>query len=242
MREEIGAGVVFLVRLVSRRSDLQPDKIEEFGEKLREVLRQRYLGHWYPANPSKGQAYRCIRINRKQKIDPTLLLACQDCELDYNQLKLPKEITLWIDPREVWCRSGEGSQPFTVAEFEEDSRKPGSLDSEQSSEVSSGASTSDYHSDTSSDDEERIKGQTTKEPTAKAAASHHRVSGSFSFPAATWPQYPHKLVQYSTAFYQPVPLVTYYLVPRLDSALRPPPGFLLPQGQPHRSKMGKRRK
>ncbi|XP_078392192.1 protein BTG3-like, partial [Cetorhinus maximus] len=104
MKEEIGAGVSFLVSLVRNRSRLHQEKIEEFGEKLTAILYRKYQNHWYPANPSKGQAYRCIRINRKHKADPSLLLACQDCDLEYNQLRLPKEITLWIDPQEVCCR------------------------------------------------------------------------------------------------------------------------------------------
>ncbi|XP_059819055.1 protein BTG3-like [Hypanus sabinus] len=120
MKEEIGAGVVFLTNLVKRRSCLGREKIEEFAEKLAGVLQHSYQGHWYPANPSKGQAYRCIRINGSQRRDPVLLLACQECNVDYSQLQLPQEITLWIDPQEVWCRSGERSQPFTVARFDKD--------------------------------------------------------------------------------------------------------------------------
>ncbi|GCC17311.1 hypothetical protein chiPu_0017522 [Chiloscyllium punctatum] len=122
MEEEIRAAVMFLVSLVIRQSDLAQDKVKEFGERLTTVLRQKYQGHWYPTNPSKGQAYRDL-----------------------------------------------------------------------------------YQS------------------------------------AAVWPQYPHKLVQYAT-FYQPVPLVSYYLMPRLDKVLRPPPGLLLSQGQTQRSKIGKRYK
>ncbi|XP_067874479.1 protein BTG3-like [Heterodontus francisci] len=238
MKEEIGAGVLFLLSLMRRRSGLQQEKIEEFGKKLKRVLHQKYQGHWYPANPSKGQAYRCIRINKKQKTDPSLLLACQDCELEYSQLRLPKEITLWIDPKEVWCRSGEGSQPFTVAQFEPETRKEGSLDSERDSD-SSDCSTSDYHSDTSCDEEERVRGQPAEKTAAKTTDATHQVAESFSQSAAAWPLYPHKLVQFTT-FYQPVPLISYYVMPRLDKVLRPPPGFLLSQGHPNRSKNGKR--
>ncbi|XP_059497283.1 protein BTG3 [Stegostoma tigrinum] len=240
MKEEIGAGVIFLVSLVTRRSGLGQEKVQEFGEKLTAVLHQRYQGHWYPTNPSKGQAYRCIRINRKQKTDPSLLLACQDCGLEYNQLRLPKEITLWIDPSEVWCRSGESSQPFTVAQFKQESRRVSSLDSEHESE-SSDSSTSDYHSDISTDDEERIEEQPANATPARTTEASNKVPGGLYQSAAVWPHYPHKVVQYAT-FYQPVPLVSYYLMPRLDKILRPPPGFLLFQGQSQRSKISKRYK
>ncbi|XP_078391680.1 protein BTG3-like [Cetorhinus maximus] len=240
MKEEIGAGVSFLVSMVRNRSRLHQEKIEEFGEKLTAILYRKYQNHWYPANPSKGQAYRCIRINRKHKADPSLLLACQDCDLEYNQLRLPKEITLWIDPQEVCCRCSDGSLPFTVAQFGQDSRRAASLDSEQGS-ASSECSTPDCHSETSSDEGEHAKGQTVKETAAKTAEATGKVSGSFSQCTSAWPLYPHKPVQYAR-FYQPVPLISYYLIPGLDKALQPPPGFLLPQVQAHCSKIGKRHK
>ncbi|XP_072409720.1 protein BTG3 [Chiloscyllium punctatum] len=240
MEEEIRAAVMFLVSLVIRQSDLAQDKVKEFGERLTTVLRQKYQGHWYPTNPSKGQAYRCIRINKKQQTDPSLLLACEDCGLEYNQLRLPKEITLWIDPSEVCCRSGESCQPFTVAQFKQESRRVSSLDSEHEA-GSSECSTSDYHTDTSSDEEEHIKEQPINTTAVEIAQAATKVPRDLYQSAAVWPQYPHKLVQYAT-FYQPVPLVSYYLMPRLDKVLRPPPGLLLSQGQTQRSKIGKRYK
>ncbi|XP_078392912.1 maternal B9.10 protein-like [Cetorhinus maximus] len=222
MKEEIGAGVSFLVSLVRNRSRLHQEKIEEFGEKLTAILYGKYQNHWYPANPSKGQAYRCIRINRKHKADPTLLLACQDCDLEYNQLRLPKEITLWIDPQEVCCRCSDGSLPFTVAQFGQDSRRAASTLSKAARPRSAAHLTAN-----------RTLGQ--------MKGNMPKVSGSFSQCTSAWPLYPHKPVQYAT-FYQPVHLISYYLIPGLDQALQPSPGFLLPQVQAHCSKIGKRHK
>uniref|UniRef100_UPI00398F350B protein BTG3 n=1 Tax=Pristiophorus japonicus TaxID=55135 RepID=UPI00398F350B len=235
MREEVGAGVVFLVSLVKRRSQLEQGKIQEFAQKLTTVLCQKYQGHWYPANPSKGQAYRCIRINKKQQAEPSLLRACRDSDVDYSQLGLPKEITLWIDPSEVCCRTSEGGHPFTVAHF---GREAGTADSEGASDGSE-RSTSDYHSETSSDDEDRGMARASDSVPAKKAETATKMPEYFYQPAGTWPAYPQQLVQYA-AFYQPVPLLSYYLLPtKLPKSPRPPPGFLLTHRPPKTAKLRK---
>lgn len=48
---------------------------------------------------------RCIRVNRLQREDPELLRACQESGVQYKDLGLPRELTLWVDPGEVCCRS-----------------------------------------------------------------------------------------------------------------------------------------
>lgn len=47
---------------------------------------------------------RCIRVNRFQKEDAELLRACAESGVQYKDLGLPKELTLWVDPGEVCCR------------------------------------------------------------------------------------------------------------------------------------------
>lgn len=59
MRREIAAVVFFLKRLVKRGDKLESHKIELFVERLAVALQEKFKGHWYPENPSKGQAYRC---------------------------------------------------------------------------------------------------------------------------------------------------------------------------------------
>lgn len=58
MRREIAAVVFFLKRLVRRGDKLELHKIELFVERLAVALQEKFKGHWYPENPSKGQAYR----------------------------------------------------------------------------------------------------------------------------------------------------------------------------------------
>ncbi|KAK7926293.1 hypothetical protein WMY93_008603 [Mugilogobius chulae] len=153
MIREVQAGVNFLKRLVVARGKLEETKAELFAEKLQQHLCDRYDEHWYPESPSKGQAFRCIRVNNGVLSDEVVLKACAESELKPSDLGLPRELTLWIDPLEVCARSGENSRPFTVATFTEE-QKEESLKSTQEdslSDESLNLDTSDYHSATSSD-------------------------------------------------------------------------------------------
>ncbi|XP_072342298.1 maternal B9.10 protein-like isoform X1 [Scyliorhinus torazame] len=150
MKEEIAATVVFISRMVRRNENLSRLKIEKFGNKLTKVLFEKYKNHWYWEDPVKGQGYRCIRVNKNEPLDPVLFHACVESNIDYSSLELPKELTIWVDPYEVWCRCGEKNRPFIVARLESHS-----TDSEIFKYISSAAerATSDYYSGTSSDEE-----------------------------------------------------------------------------------------
>lgn len=83
---------------------LTSEKIEEFSRKLTTILQNRFRNHWYPEKPSRGQGYRCIRINSNCRVDTSIEQACYECGFSYDLLHLPMELTLWIDPNEVTCR------------------------------------------------------------------------------------------------------------------------------------------
>lgn len=154
MLREVKAGVDFLKRLAVARGKIEENKAELFAEKLQQHLCDRFDDHWYPESPSKGQAFRCIRINNGVLCDESLLKACVESELKPSALGLPRELTLWIDPLEVCARSGENSRPFTVATFtqEEQEKERSKVEVDDSlSEKSLSLDTSDYHSATSSD-------------------------------------------------------------------------------------------
>lgn len=122
MIHEIEAAVTFLTRLVksvdpggskSTSPDsstnkkvpfLTQEQVQEFSRKLTTVLQNRFRNHWYPDRPTRGQAYRCIRINENCNLDTTIAKACQESNIQYESLRLPVELTLWIDPNEVTCR------------------------------------------------------------------------------------------------------------------------------------------
>ncbi|XP_071968958.1 protein BTG4-like [Engystomops pustulosus] len=121
MREELLAGVRYMRTLANRFRKLDPVKVEKFGEHLLEIVSKKFTGHWFPEEPMKDRAYRCIRVIRNDR-EETILEACVHSGLDYQDLDLPKEMTMWIDPYEVSCRLHEYSRPYTVATF--DPRKP----------------------------------------------------------------------------------------------------------------------
>ena len=104
MREEIAAAVVFMTRLIKQNDSISKEKLEEFSSILSAILVEKFKNHWYQETPTKGQGYRCIRINPAEPIDPVLEQAAESCGLHYNDLNLPQELTLWVDPQEVCCR------------------------------------------------------------------------------------------------------------------------------------------
>jgi len=116
MRDEITAAVVFITRMVKKNDSLSQDQVENFSNKLTALLLEKFRNHWYQEKPLKGQGYRCIRVNSMGLCDPVLLQAAGDTGLKYSDLKLPAEMTLWVDPDEVCCRFGENRGSYcTIA-------------------------------------------------------------------------------------------------------------------------------
>lgn len=104
MRDEITAAAEFLTRLVGKNESLTKDKVDQFQQSVEDVLNDKFKTHWFPDKPNKGQAYRCIRINGNIRREPALELVCKNIGMEYSDLMLPLELTLWIDPEDVTCR------------------------------------------------------------------------------------------------------------------------------------------
>ncbi|KAI5608349.1 protein BTG4 [Silurus asotus] len=150
MKEEIAATVFFVARLAKKHGKLERSCRERFAVAFTSVLFETYKSHWYPEKPCKGQAFRCLRMNKAQMRDPVIGRACKQSNIDYEDLGLPKEITIWVDPGEVSCRYGEKNAPFCVALLEGQKG-----DREFSRRINNAVerASSDYHSGTSSDEE-----------------------------------------------------------------------------------------
>ncbi|ELW71634.1 PGAP2-interacting protein [Tupaia chinensis] len=151
MKNEIAAVVFFFTRLVRKHSKLKKEAVEKSAEKLTLILQEKYKNHWYPEKPSKGQAYRCIRVNKFQRVDPDVLKACENSCILYSDPGLPKELTLWEDPCEVCCQYGEKNNAFIVASFENENEHKDEISKKVTRALDK--VTSDYHSGSSSDEE-----------------------------------------------------------------------------------------
>jgi len=124
MKAEIDAAAQFLTQLISQNQprNIPDDCLNTFRNCLVKLLVENFQGHWFPANPNRGQAYRCIRLNGNSCADPIISRAASEVGLKYSELKLPVELTLWVDPLEVSCRFGENEGSYcTVASFHNDS-------------------------------------------------------------------------------------------------------------------------
>ncbi|XP_002734847.1 protein BTG3-like [Saccoglossus kowalevskii] len=145
MKDEIAAAVVFLTTMVKKNQNLNKEQVDNFSDKLTAELVEKFKNHWYIDNPVKGQGYRCIRINEIHPVEPSLNRAAKECGLKYDDLKLPLELTVWVDPTEVTCRFGELNGTWcTVASFNEDNKE--SENGNKSSRHSSSKSSKKSHS------------------------------------------------------------------------------------------------
>ncbi|OCT93927.1 protein BTG3 [Xenopus laevis] len=213
MKNEIAAVVFFLSKLIRKNEKIRKEEVDRFLEELTRLLYDKFVNHWYPATPTKGQAYRCIRVNKFQGPDPDLLKACLNSSLEYEDLGLPKEFTLWVDPWEVCCRYGEKNHAFLVASVE--SKVNDKLEiSEHVSRVLDKVVTSDYHSGSSSDDEVYYSSRKAQAGHSFMGATNTRqVPGVQLQSAPTWNKY-HKRKQLPQYHYDQRMMLGYLPPPR----------------------------
>ncbi|KAH9414508.1 transducer of ERBB2 [Dermatophagoides pteronyssinus] len=106
MHEEIQVALNFLISFLYNK--LPRRRVNQFGEELELILKKRFIDHWYPLEPSKGSAYRCIHCN--PQLDSSLFReAAQKSGLNLQdvQQNFPNELSIWIDPGEVSYRINE---------------------------------------------------------------------------------------------------------------------------------------
>ncbi|KAL7297975.1 hypothetical protein TKK_0008988 [Trichogramma kaykai] len=108
MKREVTLAADLLLKLKNdQKSSLKLNQLISFKESLIQVLEKRFSGHWYPQKPTRGSAFRCIRINTK--MDPVVVEAGSIAGIEINDLRTiyPTELTIWIDPSHVSYRIGE---------------------------------------------------------------------------------------------------------------------------------------
>jgi len=106
MKDEIKVAVGFLCHVIEKNTGggLEKEALDNFREQLVELLSERFQDHWFPDKPSQGQGFRCIRVNEVSLRESLISRAASYAGLSYEQLSLPSELTIWIDPKEVCCR------------------------------------------------------------------------------------------------------------------------------------------
>nr|XP_056716213.1 protein BTG4 [Euleptes europaea] len=221
MKDEIAVSVFFIMRLVKKHGQLNTPQTEKFASKLMMILFEKYKNHWYLDNPSRGQAFRCIRINRFQTRDPLLEQACVESNVDFGRLGLPKELTIWVDPFDVCCRYGEKNPPFTVAHF--DGNEEDQDLSQCISQAVDKALASDCRPGTSSDDESCMR-EPKSIPTVSNPNSVYQCSDYCKQPFHLWAQYSRRKA-YATDGLSMHPTSAYYLQYKTFKSYRPLQAF-----------------
>lgn len=118
MRRATGVAANFLSRFLSR--GVEELKRRDFIICLEQLLASRLEHHWYPNQPFKGQAYRCIRLNQSSHKEALIETAIIVAGLTYSDIQLPLELTVWIDPDSVAYRIGENEGSLcTLLSFED---------------------------------------------------------------------------------------------------------------------------
>ncbi|XP_023690587.1 uncharacterized protein [Paramormyrops kingsleyae] len=208
MRREVSSAVDFLKRLAQHRGGVDKNRLAHFSTRLKELLCSKFAGHWYPENPSRGQAFRCIRINRFGPCDELLQQACEECALKSAELGLPLEFSMWIDPGEVCARDNEEEGKEREMKGEKDEK------------------------------DTKMDGNTTVKPLGIAMRPRiraprepkARISQAASLPcfyhvAPVWSQYKKKSPIFLTAVVptSSAPMLRYYVLQK------PAPQFIIPQ-------------
>ncbi|CAL1534667.1 unnamed protein product [Lymnaea stagnalis] len=128
MKPEINAAAEFLSRIFLAHENITKEKVGEFKQHLSNLLEERFRDHWHETCPTKGQAYRCIRVCPEEPLDPVLERVCNEVGINTEDFNLPFELTLWVDPTEVVCKFGDLKCSYhTVAKKDQSS---GNLDNQ----------------------------------------------------------------------------------------------------------------
>jgi len=106
-KKEITVACSYLLRLMKAHVQLSSEQIAVFKRTFYDVLSKRFVGHWFPATPHRGSAYRCLQT--KHGKDPVLKVIAERSRLPIHRY-LPAIFTIWIDPGEVSiCFGDEGT-------------------------------------------------------------------------------------------------------------------------------------
>lgn len=110
MKLELHSASHFIIHLLRlHKCPISNYKLNQLWINLNTVLYRRYKSHWFVNKPNKGSAYRCIRCYETYT-DALITEAGKLSKIPEITLwkSLPSELTLWIDPGEVYYRIDNG--------------------------------------------------------------------------------------------------------------------------------------
>ena len=110
MKLELHSASNFITYILrSNRCPINNCKLNQLWINLNKMMYIKYRDHWFISKPNKGSGYRCIRCNESHT-DLLITEAGRLSNIPELTLKkyLPFELTLWIDPGEVYYRIGNG--------------------------------------------------------------------------------------------------------------------------------------
>lgn len=124
MKEEVSVAVNFITKLIQRstkNSPIDKDQLELFKTHLSDLLCHHYANHWFPEQPTRGQGFRSLAFNEADLNESIIEEAALAAGLTYQQLHLPSDVTIWVDPRDVSSRLGDHQGSFfSLATFKAD--------------------------------------------------------------------------------------------------------------------------
>lgn len=91
---------------------------QKFIKRLQWNLTVQYYRHWYLNEPSRGQAFRCLLLTPRSSREPPISTALEAAGLTEDDIRLPLDLAVWVDPGEVAYRLGERGSQATLAVFE----------------------------------------------------------------------------------------------------------------------------
>ncbi|KAJ3039467.1 Protein btg1 [Rhizophlyctis rosea] len=114
MYTEVTTSSTFLSKYLPHKST-PPDKLSLFRTHLTDILSQKFAQHWYPSNPSRGNAFRSISC-QIGRMDPLVVEAANRAGMSEGDLFFPNDLVLWTDPFCVSFKVGDHGQVVTVWE------------------------------------------------------------------------------------------------------------------------------
>ena len=116
MSQETFEAARFLSTFIS--PNVSQKQRSKFVDSMQRNLQTKFRDHWYVNDPLRGQGYRCLRLHPDPTREPMIAMALKDAELNYGDIKLPLQLTMWVDPGEVSYRFGEDGSVSTLISFE----------------------------------------------------------------------------------------------------------------------------